>query len=220
MVTTTLNPENYRAFIVNEFLRDFIFTDAINRGGFVYAKRLYGNEAVAAFADKLNRELVEAADEAAAGDMDKLATEVGDVFDVADLTTSQLGPTSQPVGRPPLALVQDKLAFLHAYATQGWMPEGMAAHFLRKLVAEVRVGVSQAYINAGPALGRHAIEAARTAKNAAKGRHGGWYGIAIILPWDDEWCPVFAAKYEEVTDLSTFNLDRALDIDTITRYGG
>lgn len=222
MVTTTLRPEIYRGFIINELLRDFIFTDALNRGGFVYAKKLHGDEGIAALADKLNRELVEAADEVATGNMESLATEVGDVLDVADLTTRQLGKTSRPVGRPPLALVQDKLAFLHGFAEQSLLPEGLAAHFLRKVVEEVRGAVSQTYINAGQALGRHVVEEARKAKNAAKGRHNGWYGLHIILPRNDEWCSVFAAKYREEHDLSQFDIDRSLTHDhfAITRSSG
>ncbi len=222
MVTTTLSPENYRAFRINELLRDFIFTDAINRGGFVYAKMPVGAEFIAAVADKLNRELDEAHAEDLAANLPELATEAGDILDVADLALHHMGPTGKLVGRPPLGVTKDKLTFLQRHAMLPSLPAGHAGEFLRRTIKEVQGYVSRAYINGGHALGRKAVKDARTAKNAAKGRHNGWYGLAIILPRDDEWCPTFAAKYEEIEDLSQFNIDMSLTLDhfPVTRASG
>ncbi|RYE72083.1 MAG: hypothetical protein EOO81_04310 [Oxalobacteraceae bacterium] len=219
--STILTARNYRAFHTNELMRDGPLLDALHRHGFVYAKKPFGGEAIAALADKFLREIDEAEAEAHRGNLPDLATEAADILDVADLATNMFGATGKLVGRPPLGLLQGKLTFLQSCATLP-LPAGHAAHYLRQRVEEVRGFVFQAYVNGGAALGRHAVEVARLAKNKAKGPHSGWFGKVVILPRDDEWCPAFAAKYKEEHDLSQFNIDMSLTLDhfTITRSGG
>ncbi|RYG58256.1 MAG: hypothetical protein EON60_13575 [Alphaproteobacteria bacterium] len=162
--STILTARNYRAFHTNELMRDGPLLDALHRHGFVYAKKAYGHEAIAALADKLNREIAEAEAEAIRSNLPDLATEAADILDVADLATSMFGATGKLVGRTPLALLQEKLTFLQRCALMP-LPAGHAAHYLRQRVEEVRGFVYQAYINGGAALGRQTVEAARLAKN-------------------------------------------------------